>query len=397
MAPQWEMLVYMAGDNDLGFAVDADIAEMKKADDNDVRIAIQLDRANHNTQRLQIEKHDAVVKKDLGVNLDFGKPSVLTEALENLHDASASRTMALLWDHGNGWLDFAIQRVAEHGFVVMKSSRKSVRTLRHAFFTTSVEEILLHVEAIGLDTTSNDFLDNKQLHDALRAVVDKKQKKFDIIGCDACYMNMIEIAYEIRDCGDVLIGSEEKEQPGGWPYDTLTKRFKDGADAEAVAKGIVADYGTQAVSARDPFSVLSAIRLSKIDDVASAVDRLGAALLPLVGSSFGMLKRVRKATKTFLLYHYIDLADFAQQAKAAFPSNNSVTTAAQAVIDAVRGAVIATSNNPSAPNANGIAVYLPNDVVNGRYADLTFVQQKTNWSSFVRRYGEARAAEAVQN
>ena len=399
MAPQWELLVYMAGDNDMASAIDPDLAEMKEAEDSDVRIAIQVDREKHNTLRLQIVNHDVVLTKDLGTNKNFGLPSVLTEALEKLHDASATRTMALLWNHGNGWLDFAMQKATEQPLIVMRGSRKSIFSLGNAFFITSIEEAIeevsLHTEAIALDGTSHSFLDNKQLHDALKEVVDKNQKKFDILGCDACYMNMLEIAYEIRDCGDVLIGSEEDERPGGWPYDTLTKRFKDGADAETVAAGIVADYAAQVAATRDPNSVLSAIRLSEIDALAAAVDAFGAELMPLIVSSFGTLKHVRGATKHFLLYDYIDLADFAQQAKLAFSANNDVTTAAQAVIDRVQAAVIANSNNPHAPNARGIAVYLPNDTVNGRYNTLTLVQDKKNWGGFVQQYGDARAAEGT--
>src|SRR5205085_910475 len=78
-----------------------------------------------------------------------------------------------------------------------------------------------HLErAIAIDVGSQDYLDNQELRAAVASAMPAKGK-FDILACDACLMNMVEVAYEMRDTAGLLVGSEETEPGAGWPYKAI--------------------------------------------------------------------------------------------------------------------------------------------------------------------------------
>ena len=58
------------------------------------------------------------------------------------------------------------------------------------------------------DDNAQDALSIEELCDALKQVNEKRGGKLDIIGFDACFMSMGEVAYEIRDYADIVIGAE---------------------------------------------------------------------------------------------------------------------------------------------------------------------------------------------
>ena len=78
-----------------------------------------------------------------------------------------------------------------------------------------------HDRAIAFDDTSRDFLDNVELKKVLAEVKRQTGRDIDVLGFDACLMNMIEIAYQLRGTAQVVVGSEELEPGDGWPYDRV--------------------------------------------------------------------------------------------------------------------------------------------------------------------------------
>jgi len=43
-------------------------------------------------------------------------------------------------------------------------------------------------------------------------------REIDLPGMDACLMNMVEVAYQLRESVNVIVGSEIEEPFDGWPY-----------------------------------------------------------------------------------------------------------------------------------------------------------------------------------
>ena len=65
------------------------------------------------------------------------------------------------------------------------------------------------------------FLTNQGLRQSLEQAQKILGQKIDILGMDACNMNMVEIGYELRDCVRLLVASQDDIPDASWPYDQI--------------------------------------------------------------------------------------------------------------------------------------------------------------------------------
>ena len=138
------------------------------------------------------------------------------------------------------------------------------------------------------DETSQDSLSITELQKALRLARQKVKKKIDILGLDACYMAMGEVAYQVRNEASVVIGAEGLEPQFGWPLGRILKTVKAERGKidrplgrEDLARLIVktyvktyADFDETAGRSVD----LSATRTSSMNELARAVQTLAGVL-----------------------------------------------------------------------------------------------------------------------
>ena len=90
-----------------------------------------------------------------------------------------------------------------------------------------------------------DSLTIAELQQALQGARKRTHKKIDILGLDACYMAMGEVAYQIRNEVSIVIGAEGLEPEFGWPYGRIMRGAKEagwGLSPEALARLIVKTY-----------------------------------------------------------------------------------------------------------------------------------------------------------
>ena len=95
------------------------------------------------------------------------------------------------------------------------------RHRRRPIFHTTRERLLETAPAsrgIAYDDGAADCLDNQELKRVLATAHRVLGRKVDLVGMDACLMTMIEVAYQLRDHAQVLVGSEEVEPGPGWPH-----------------------------------------------------------------------------------------------------------------------------------------------------------------------------------
>lgn len=389
MADEYRWLIYMAGDNDLSTRIDADFQEISSAGRflNASSVVVLADRFATPTQEVEFNSRGkSELKVGRGVNVNAGQAVTLADFLKRRKNG-AKHHVACVWGHGYGWLTTAFAE-AEQGETPLRNSRKAMVVASRGLFRDPVNETLRTANEPNIDESSRDFLDMEELRTALQLALEPKDQ-YAIIGCDACYMAMAEVAYELRNEGKYLVASEEEEEPGGWDYRGVFQQVKPGMSPKQVAKVIVEAYFP--LTLEEPRSTLSAIKLDEMEKVAEALDKLGALLTPLIATKrFEAIKKARAAVHTFKLYHYIDLVHFAECLQAELRGDFAIEDATDDVIQAVQRAVVATMNGVLAANANGMAVYVPNEPVNAKYTELALAQAAPKWAEFVTTYGDNR-------
>jgi hypothetical protein len=114
----WTVMVYMAGDNSLDSAGVADLTEMKKVGSTDgVNVIAQFDRQGEDvaTNRYYVRKGGSL-KNDVVASLgetNTGDPGVLDDFIRwGIENYPAHHCLLVVWNHGNGWNDENVYRVA---------------------------------------------------------------------------------------------------------------------------------------------------------------------------------------------------------------------------------------------------------------------------------------------
>ena len=102
--------------------------------------------------------------------------------------------------------------------------------------------------------------------------------KIDILGLDSCVMGMAEVAYEVRECVQYLIGAEGYEPNAGWPYDRILALLRGSSviRPKTLAERIVAEYNDYYLSdyaLADVSTDLAALDLSRIVALARSLGR----------------------------------------------------------------------------------------------------------------------------
>ena len=102
----WTIMVYMAGDNNLSAAGEADLEEMRLVGSSDrVNVVDEFDNAGDaGTRRILIGKDGIGEHIEMLGETDSGSPGVLSGFIEwAAQNYPADRYALVLWNHGNGW------------------------------------------------------------------------------------------------------------------------------------------------------------------------------------------------------------------------------------------------------------------------------------------------------
>lgn len=401
---RWTVMVYLAGDNNLETYGVKDLDEMKAVGSTDeVAVVAQFDRMSDQVTRRYYLTADQKLDADCVAQLpevNTGDPEALVDFITwTYRTYRAERYALVLWNHGTGWRDEDIYRVARRRGVVDKVTRGQVRGLAsgkasRALFATTLERLVNEAaqtgRAILFDDSSADFLDNSELKRVLREAVHRIGHPLDLLGFDACLMNMLEVDYQIRDMCRLVVGSQETEPGDGWPYDAILAHLADDPDVtlEALGQVIVEAYVSfyQAHYPGLPVTQ-SAVSLADIEGVAEMVDALAHTLMDSLTDrgTLGLLFGALRSAQSFSDRDYVDLIHFCQLlAEADF--GREIGAAAQRVIDLLTGEVsplVAEGHHgPGVSNARGLSIYLPARVLSPLYSQLEFAQQY-GWDEFL--------------
>lgn len=385
------------------------IAELKQVGStSNVDLVVQYDRAGSGgTRRYHLQK-GTLLKDDQLADLgetNTGDPAVAIDFFTwGMKTFPSHHVLCVLWNHGSGIDETDVYArvrathrvVGRRGGVAAEIPRSHLRAiassgLRRALFSTTIDAAI-ESRAIAFDDTSRDFLDNAELARVVKTVVKNTGRKIDVIGFDACLMNMVEIAYELREFADFLVGSEEVEPGDGWPYQKVASAAVRAPTPAKLVASIVKSYvASYAANPAEDHVTQAALNLRKVGAEAKAVEGLAAALIADLQSSDDRqaFERAVKSVQRFDTHDFVDLGDFCRQI-AHGSSDPVVVAAAELVVAELTGkdGLVVAAGHKGAPvaNATGTAIYFP---VLGdahlAYPRLAFAHD-TRWPEFIAKY-----------
>jgi len=202
----WTYMLYLDADNDIEADAIRDFEWLEEAggSDENISIVVLLDRIpgydnSHGdwsgsriynvTEDLSPSSFDSQLMVDLG-EVDMANPATLTDFITYCFEHFPADNYILdLWNHGH----------AAYGVIDDETSGSH-------FIVNDIQTAI----ANALDTTSEEI---------------------GIISMDACNMNTIEVAWELRELCDYFIASETTTI--GYPYKTIIERLKWNPDIDA--------------------------------------------------------------------------------------------------------------------------------------------------------------------
>jgi len=400
---EWTWLIYMAGDNNLEGAGKEDLDEMQiVGSDSKVKIVVQFDTEQNKTTRYLVEKNNLKVLEEMpGVNC--GDPKVLTDFIKwGTKNYPAKYYLINVWNHGGGWENLPSDYNWENVRASNPLKQSKIKKFKRALFVTTMKKINRKIHSspnpdrlIAMDVGSQDYLDNQELRKAIYEGL-PNGRKIDILGCDACLMNMVEICYENKDVADYMVGSEEIEPGSGWPYTMILKKLASNPEMSPreLSKVITQDYGKyyedEGDKIADQFVTQSAIDLAQIKSTADSVNDLAEILIKELNNVIPGVSAAKEKAQKFSTPEYIDLLSFLEQLTKWLPNNNEIKDAVKKISDKIKGPtsslVIANATwGDRVKDAHGVSIYFPTaENYSPDYSDLLF-SKDCKWNEFLTK------------
>lgn len=237
------VVVYMMAENSLSGASQADLAEMRSALGDipeDCALVVYVDDSRTDLRPRIIS---FTSKEGERVLYEYSEDPVSTDSLTMLNalrrivrERPAHSYGLVLWSHATGWAP------APRRTVGIDNGRNSTSDVGHEMEIAT-----------------------------LRGVLDQVGVQWDYIFSDACFMQGVEVAYELRHLTRWLVGSPAEIPAAGAPYDRLMPLFfQDEGAALAIAQGYFDAYKSTTGL------LISAVQTSGLDALLAAT----RALLP---------------------------------------------------------------------------------------------------------------------
>jgi len=336
----------------------------KKATDRRVNIVFQLDRAyGKPCNRYFVEKGNAKIVEEMG-EVDMGDVNVLVDFLKwGVENYPAKRYALVLWNHGSGW---------------------------------DKNKVSAEYKGISYDDQSENHITTAQLTTGFADIKNFLGRNIDILAFDACLMQMVEVAYAVKDSVDVMVASEDTEPGNGWCYESALSPLVANPAISAeklgdiLVKGYDASYdgGTQGNQA----TTQAWVRPGLMPEVVAALDAFSVAA---VGKYAAEIKDVLYRVQKFYVRSNIDLKHFMVLVKEKI-TDEEVVNAADAVIKAVDKFVgLSLTNQAKLANAAGTAIYFPSAGYSfqDKYLNLDFAKDSL-WDEYLSAYYEVSKTRA---
>lgn len=352
---EWTTMVFINADNNLDAFGVSDLEEMvSSGGSTDYRnIIVLLDRYKGPTKLYYVTAEGAEILNEYE-DLDMGDYNVLVDFVVDTAKAYPAKYYnVIMWNHGSGWKEI----------------------------NTDV------IKGISYDDSSGNHITTEQLTIAGNKITKALGRKIDVFCFDACLMQMVEVAYTLKDDVKYLVASQEVEPGHGYPYDQILKNYKKGMNPEQLAKMMVKEFAKSYDNGSQGFSstTQSAIRADRIDALIDGINGFAKALM-----SNNYAPEVKLALNAVQKFYYRTNIDLGHLVKLIMNNVKDVPvqTAGKKLLDALNKAVVA--NGLSGYNtkfSTGIAIYFPTSSYSfaNDYGRLAFAQN-TLWEQMAKDY-----------
>jgi len=356
---EWTIMVFINAKNNLEKYGLLDVNEMEKVGSSDkVNIVVELGRIAgyasndgdwKSTRRYLVQKDNDFSKITSPVLADLGKTdmgdykSLVAFANWAKTTYPAKRYMLIVWNHGAGWI---------------KSRGMN------------------DPKGISYDDETGNHITTPQFGVAMKAI-----GKVDVIGTDACLMQMPEVNYEIKDYVDYIVASEETEPGDGYTYDTflgpvVAKPTMTPREVGAQAVNAYADhYGTQD-------HTQSLVLASAMNGFMPLVNNFVKAAM--AANEKALIKTAMSGTQAYAYAENKDLWHFLSLYGASSADANVKATAKLLQDYITKELVLVNRTNSSYSDSHGIAIYMPN-YANSSYSSLAWARDG-QWDEFIAWY-----------
>ncbi len=321
----WGMLLYLAGDQSdryddarLLARFNSSIERVRDSFTNSqLRIAVQIDGPRRNdSRRLLITPGDGSTEASI----------IESEWTEYAMDSPGTLTDFILWAQEEIPAERYYLSIADHGQAV---------------------------QGIAWDKTSDLAGDNDINGSALLTVQELAQalsnpqiRAIDILHLDACSMNLLETAWELKDAAKFLISSQYL----AWdyfPYEEYAPFLTKAVSSDSAATNIMQTYADRVHIDDLPYTI-AVLNLNRIDGVMSALDDLANHLIELYDEkeiAFPLFQQAITGAQSFDTNGdtlntdadlYVDLIDWALR-MADSANRPTVTTRVDRLLDELRG------------------------------------------------------------
>jgi hypothetical protein len=238
----------------------------------------------------------------------------------------ADRYVLVIWNHGNGWLNRRRDAAAP-------------------------------TRGVSYDDETNNFIRTHELSQAIGSAV-------DVVAWDASLMQMLEVAYEIKDQTDFVVGSEESPPGEGYPYDLIFDDFRDRPDDSTALLTKAFVDGMLAVPAYQVRKITqSSIDTTQLDNLGNAVNALAVELIANRPAIASQIQNIRQTSVTQsysesapMNRHFRDLYHLCQNIEAQLTAFPTIVAAAANVRSAITAAVIWEGHNSHSANSHGVSI-----------------------------------------
>lgn len=361
---KWTILVYMNAANNLAPFSDINMNQMEFGDTNaEVRIIVQWKRIVTSTQspwtgtRRYLVATDtdpntihSVLLQDMGQGVDMGIPQTLRNFVDwGMQNYPADKTVLVMWDHGSGW------RAASPDHPITR--------------------------AVSEDDETGHWIQTWELAQAIA-----HSPKIDILAWDASLMQMMEVAYEIKDTVNYVVGSEESPPGLGYPYDAIMTSLSANVDmtprafTNVIVQGMIDAYGGNSDITQ------SSIDTAQLPNLLTQISGLANVLIAKKPFFTPEIMNARNQAEHYLYYNeYKDLYDVCDKLQT-FTGDAQIIAACNNVRTAIGQAVIFEAHGTQHPHSHGVSIAWPNAAQfagqSQNYAQLAFGKQST-WPTWL--------------